>query len=320
MQTTLLPAAWAAITDNGERVTHLYPNSCFTAHLALYHFALPWAVGKTVLDAGCGTGYGAHYLAEQGAACVQAIDLSDKAIGFCQQHFQRANLHYQVMDLQAMRGFAPHSFDLIFTSNTLEHLPDVGLFFQQAHQLLKPEGVIIVAVPPIVNEAARLANLANPYHLNIWSPRQWHHTLEQFFAQVACYRHHFAPAVDRPGALFNVFDTPAEAMPIEDFCFLPIELAELSIIGAITAIFVAQKPRSLAQLPIIQELQHFVDHSFSRSLSLSITASIPAPTMPIKAWSTHDPLAKKFVYALRHYGLQATMHEIVAYLRWRVYH
>ncbi len=297
MQTTLLPAAWAAITDNGERVTHLYPNSCFTAHLALYHFALPWAVGKTVLDAGCGTGYGAHYLAEQGAASVQAI-------GFCQAHFQRANLHYQVMDLQAMSGFAPHSFDLIFTSNTLEHLPNVRLFLQQAHHLLKPDGVIIVAVPPIVNEEARQANLANPYHLNIWSPRQWHHTLQQFFTQVDSYRHHFAPAMDRPGLVFNVFDTPAETIPVEGFCFLPIELAELNVIGAITAVFVAQKPRSLAQLPIIQELQHFVDHSFSRPLALSMTAPSVAPALSTRVWSTHDPLPRKFIRSLRYLGLK----------------
>ena len=41
----------AEISDGGERMTHLYPNDCYFAHLSIYDFALPWTTGKVVLDA-----------------------------------------------------------------------------------------------------------------------------------------------------------------------------------------------------------------------------------------------------------------------------
>ena len=72
------------ITDNGERVVPEDNNFCFHAHLSIYNFAKPYAHGKRVLDAGCGTGYGSFHLLSQGKAkSVHGIDLSEKAIGFC---------------------------------------------------------------------------------------------------------------------------------------------------------------------------------------------------------------------------------------------
>lgn len=249
------------ITDDGERVTHLYPNSSYYAHLSIYHFALPYAQNRTVLDAGSGAGYGAASLAAHGARHVHAVDVSEKAVAFSREHFQRDNLDYQTMDLGQVDGFAAQSFDLIFTSNVLEHITDVPAFLSAACRLLRGDGTMIVAVPPVYNDASRAANLANPYHLNIWSPRQWHFTLTRYFRTVACIRHHF----EKPDRSLNFADTPETCrLREDDFLFLPSSLDELSILGALTAIFVAQMPLPAAALPAPDEAPPMVDDSFSR--------------------------------------------------------
>ena len=44
------------IAFGGERVTHLYPNDLYYAHLSIYWFASKFVKDKIVLDAGCGDG------------------------------------------------------------------------------------------------------------------------------------------------------------------------------------------------------------------------------------------------------------------------
>jgi hypothetical protein len=66
-------AGWTVegIIDDGERVTHLFPNDCYVAHLSIYDFVVPMVAGRNVLDAGGGAGYGAHHVAAHGARLVQ---------------------------------------------------------------------------------------------------------------------------------------------------------------------------------------------------------------------------------------------------------
>jgi 2-polyprenyl-3-methyl-5-hydroxy-6-metoxy-1,4-benzoquinol methylase len=282
------------ITDDGERVTHLYPNSSYYAHLSIYHFALPYAQDRTILDAGSGAGYGAAYLAAHGARHVHALDVSEKAVAFSREHFRRDNLDYQTMDLGQVDGFAAQSIDLVFTSNVLEHITGVPAFLSGACRLLRRDGTMIVAVPPVYNDASRAANLANPYHLNIWSPRQWHYTLTRYFHTVSCIRHHF----EKPGTSLNFADTPETCrLREDDFLFLPSSVDELSILGALTAIFVAQMPLPADALPAPDKAPPMVDDSFSR----------PAPTLklrPLDASTGAGSLIARFKQRLRQVRLR----------------
>ncbi len=249
------------IIDGNERVVHLFPNSCYYAHLSIYYFALPFAQAGYVLDAGSGTGYGACYLADHGARFVEAIDLSAKAVAFSRQHFPRSNLRFQVMDLEKIRGFRSGRFDLVFSSNALEHLFDVSAFFRSAWQLLKPAGALVVAVPPITNDQQKLANLANLYHLNIWSPRQWHHVVSRYFAEIEYYQHGFG----KPGVALDFNDTPEQTQVTErDFLFERIALEDYATRGSCTVIFVARRPRAAGEVPPPGSPLTFVDDSFTR--------------------------------------------------------
>ena len=55
-------------------------------HLARYEWAAALAPGRRVLDAGCGTGYGAHILAAAGAAHVTGVDTAGAVIEAARSH------------------------------------------------------------------------------------------------------------------------------------------------------------------------------------------------------------------------------------------
>ena len=117
--------------------------------------------------------------------------MSEKSLAFSRECFTDPKLDYRVLDLEEIAALGTDQFDFIYSSNVLEHVPNVQRFLRGAWQVLRSNGTMLIAVPPITDEELRAANLGNPYHLNIWSPLQWHHTLSQYFSEVECYRHNF---------------------------------------------------------------------------------------------------------------------------------
>ena len=249
------------ISDNGERVSHLNQDSVYYAHLSIYDFAAPFCQGATVLDAGSGAGYGSAFLADKGAKHVLGIDVSEKAIEFSRQHFNRPNLSFQTMSLEQMESLPSQHFDLIYSSNTLEHVPNVASFMREAWRVLKPTGVLLLAVPPITDDRLLYLNITNQYHVNIWTPRQWEYTLGLFFQEIEPFLH----GVVRAGADFSPEHfTPASTLTEKDFVFERGTVGDMYRQFTLTAIFVARKPRLETQIPTADTPLKFVDESFTR--------------------------------------------------------
>lgn len=248
-----------AISDG--RVSHLNRNCVYYAHLSIYDFAAPFCQDALVLDAGSGAGYGSTYLAEAGAQHVWGIDISDYATEFSQVHFQRPNLTFQTMDLEQIQGFPPQHFDFIYSSNALEHVPNVLNFLRAAWGLLKPTGTLLIAVPPITDERLEYLNIINQYHVNIWTPYQWAHTLGLFFEEIESFLH----GVERAGEDFKPEHFTADSKLTEkDFVFEKGTVDDMYQQFTLTAIFVAHKPRSETQIPEVDAPLEFVDGSFTR--------------------------------------------------------
>jgi 2-polyprenyl-3-methyl-5-hydroxy-6-metoxy-1,4-benzoquinol methylase len=94
---------------------------------------------RRILDLGRGTGVYGRLLSSQGAR-VSGTDLSPEAIRPCRQ-----SPHDQVKQCDAEHvDFPAETFDLVFTSEVLEHVDDYRAMLREIFRLLKPGGVVLL--------------------------------------------------------------------------------------------------------------------------------------------------------------------------------
>lgn len=142
--------------DPGEKTT----GSCYEAVAATYakgQDTQPWNVhyerpgllsllpsleGLDVLDAGCGPGWYAEYLLEQGCA-VTAIDLNEHFVSLTKERVgQRATVIQA--DLSEPLAFAADgAYDLIIAPLVLHYIRDWQPTLKEFHRVLKPSGQLV---------------------------------------------------------------------------------------------------------------------------------------------------------------------------------
>lgn len=101
--------------------------------------------GRKILDIGCASGHLIKELIEDGVKKehLTGIDISEEAIKAC--HDQGYHQTH-VMDGGAPT-FEPESFDLIVSSDCLEHIEDDKQALENWHKILKVKGRAIIFVP-----------------------------------------------------------------------------------------------------------------------------------------------------------------------------
>ncbi|MCS6822343.1 MAG: methyltransferase domain-containing protein [Microscillaceae bacterium] len=104
--------------------------------------------GERVLDAGCGVGGSAIFLAKQYGCEVEGITLLEtqvqKAIVYAQQRGVSDKVRFSVQDY-TQTGFEARSFDLVWAVESVCHAIDKQAFLQEAYRLLKKGGRLLVA-------------------------------------------------------------------------------------------------------------------------------------------------------------------------------
>ncbi len=103
---------------------------------------LPPLAGTHVLDAGCGSGWYAQYLLDQGAT-VTAFDLIQKFVDMTKS---RVNNRAKVLqaDLSRPLGFAANAeFDLIVCPLVMHYLKDWNPPLKEFYRVLKPSGSLV---------------------------------------------------------------------------------------------------------------------------------------------------------------------------------
>jgi len=176
-----VPDLKPSLEFTGERLVPDDPahRDLYWEHIARYQLAAPWAVGKRVLDLGCGCGYGAHALAQAGAQTVVGIDIAPVAIAYATTHYAHENLSFQTGDVRDT-CLPDASFDLIVCFELIEHVHEQKAVIAEVQRLLAPGGLFVCSTP----DAQRHGALENPFHAHELKREEFHSLLVAYFSAV----------------------------------------------------------------------------------------------------------------------------------------
>jgi len=153
-------------------------------NLNRYQWVLSKVKGLDSLDAGCGSGYGTHYLATQGASKITGVDISAVAIDWCNSHFQADNLRYRQMDVRHLE-FGDGAFEAVISFDVIEHLEpaDQLRYVSEVARVLGNGGRAIIGCP----NARANDDDNNPFHLHELTREEFDALLRRHFPDVALY-------------------------------------------------------------------------------------------------------------------------------------
>lgn len=101
---------------------------------------------RTVCDLGCGNGYMAGRLAEMGYD-VTGVDGSESGIAIARKHFPKATFVQAVIDATLRQRTNLDQFDLVVSSDVIEHLYRPSDLIEAALTLLKPDSQLLIGTP-----------------------------------------------------------------------------------------------------------------------------------------------------------------------------
>lgn len=152
------------------------------AHIQRYLWVQQYLNNLVCLDAGCGAGYGTHFLAVNGVNKIIGVDISTEAIKYDRKKFRAANLEFKQMSVTKFE-FVSDSFDAVISFDVLEHLNEVDQrkFIAEAARLLKPNGAAYIGCP----NAKRTVPWSSRFHLRELLREEFDFLLKQYFQDVA---------------------------------------------------------------------------------------------------------------------------------------
>ncbi|UXI67775.1 class I SAM-dependent methyltransferase [Tahibacter amnicola] len=174
-----------ALEFTGERFTPECVREIWYEHWHRYAFVRPLAVGKRVLDAACGEGYGSALMAEV-AASVQGLDIAEQAVAHARARYgDRPNLQFGQADATRLE-LPPGSMDLAVSFETLEHVERQDELLQGLARALTDTGLLVISSPDKATYSDA-AGFQNEFHVRELYRDEFLALLARHFGHVRLY-------------------------------------------------------------------------------------------------------------------------------------
>ena len=158
-------------------------------HMARYSLTQAVCQGLNVLDVACGDGYGSYAMAKfWGANKVVGVDISAEAINFASKTFASSNIEWKCSPAEELNQlFEHHSFDMVVSLETIEHVNDPERFLSAISDVLKPGGLVIMSCPNDYKIYGNAQRSGNPHHLRMYSLPEFQQVCEKYFGPDSRY-------------------------------------------------------------------------------------------------------------------------------------
>ncbi len=128
--------------------------------------------GRDVLDIGCGGGFMAAAFARIGAR-ASGLDISQNSIDYARKHFPQCNFYCESFSDFRSRN---QTYDLVFSSEVLEHLPGPDEFMATLSAVTRPGGFVYLSAPDaghpaVPSEISDWSDICPPEHLEFFNAR-----------------------------------------------------------------------------------------------------------------------------------------------------
>jgi SAM-dependent methyltransferase len=144
--------------------------------------------GDRVLDLGSGTGAFTAVLAEAGAQPIGA-EVAETAVA--RARAEHPELEFRVVPIDGPLPFEDNSFDLVWSSEVIEHVADTARWLSEVRRVLAPGGRLLLTTPNhgrlrvLVGGVAAFSEPLGD-HLHLYSRRSLRELLEEFgFGEVS---------------------------------------------------------------------------------------------------------------------------------------
>ncbi|MEN1729274.1 MAG: class I SAM-dependent methyltransferase [Pseudomonadota bacterium] len=151
-------------------------------HSFAYHQVAKCAVGKTVLDLGCNTGYGSKILAGM-AAKVIGVDVSENAVSIARETNQAPGIEFHLIDGKQL-PFEADTFDVVISCQVIEHIVDYEVYIGEIQRVLTPGGIVVFTTPNALLRLDPGMKPWNPFHVTEFNADEIGELLRSHFPAV----------------------------------------------------------------------------------------------------------------------------------------
>ncbi len=207
------------IDNTGERILLEKETPLMIArHFCAYKFAKDYVIGRSVLDIGCGEGYGSAFLADS-AKKTLGLDYNSAVIDYARNKYSKENLEFTCLDAGNL-DLLGRKFDIICSFQNIEHIIDTRKLLSDIDNLLKDNGLFICSTCNRNDASPNSIKPSNKFHVREYLADEFKELLESQFniAKIFGLRRSIALRLNRRLKKIGLFNLmPPKLDPVKRF-------------------------------------------------------------------------------------------------------